>query len=160
MVFLSLSTFGPSGCVMLGAGDAARERGQTSSHTNSSSAFLRLASFSLVWQSNRILVRISRTKKKKQEKKNLVCLRCSPVLHRSRKLFHFFFPPLFFSEPLTQNHMSFISVLLMAVTCGLSAIVSSCEAAARAWYREGGGALAGRYRRHKLPQKSSKLKRF
>lgn len=64
MVFLSLSTFGPSGCVMRGAGDVARERGQTSSHTNSSSAFLRLASFSLVWQSNRTLVRIRRTKKK------------------------------------------------------------------------------------------------
>lgn len=49
---------------MRGAGAGARERGQTPSHTNSSSAFLRLASFSLVWQSNRILVRIRRTKKK------------------------------------------------------------------------------------------------
>lgn len=83
VVFLSLSTFGPSGCVMRGAGDVARERGQTSSHTNSSSAFLHLASFSLVWQSNRIRVRIRRTKK------NLVCLRCSVVLNRSRELLHF-----------------------------------------------------------------------
>lgn len=52
MVFLSWYTFVLSECVAWGAGDEARERGQTSTHTHthtlsssSSSAFLPLASF-------------------------------------------------------------------------------------------------------------------
>lgn len=124
VVFLSLSTFGPSGCVLQGAGDAARERGQTPSHTNSSSAFLRLASFSLVWQSNRIHGRRRRTKKTWSACVVRLCLIAAGSC--------FIFPPVFFSDCLAQNHMSFISVLLMAVTCRLSAIVTSHEAAARA----------------------------
>lgn len=75
VVFLSLSTFGPSGCVMWGGGDVARERGQTSSHTNSSSAFPCLASFSLVWQSNIIFLRI----RKKGKTLKTTLKKCSSV---------------------------------------------------------------------------------